>query len=278
MGIKERFFVHGFTDLDTAPFSAYDYSRLKFGCDNSAKKFGHELAVNFFNAHAPTLIANKCVVIPSPYNYVKNAATVLTHHFCNKLNELLVSSNGEHLDYSTIHRKVSYTNDYGFLSKEKRKSLIDNDSFFFNREFTEGKVLIFIDDIRITGTHEDKLIEILDRDNLDNDCFFLYIANYYGNSPDVEAQLNFAGMTCMADYVTMLNEPKHHVIVRPLKYVLSQSSSVLRYALSDIPPPVLEEIYHGCLGEGYFKIPHYQANFQLIATAVNERRNRKLPC
>lgn len=266
-----RYAVHPFSDLENAGFCPQMYSKLKFGSDSAARTMGHELAKGFFAVHGDKILANRLVVIPSPYNFVPNAATVMTGHFVNKLNELTVNAAGRHCEYSIIHRKVSYTSDYGFLSKKQRRGLIDNDSFFLNRDFMEGKMLVFIDDVRITGTHEDKLVEVLERDDIKNDAAFLYYAEYYGNQPDIEGALNFSYLKGMDDYLTLANEPDHHVIVRPLKYLLSQSPDQLRDVLERFPFNTLEKVYHGCLAEGYYKIPGYQQNFGIIVDVYNKR-------
>lgn len=266
-----RFSAHQFSDLETASFCPEMYSRLKFGCDTAARTMGHELAKKFFAAHSDKLIANKTVVIPSPYNHVPNAATVMTGHFVNKLNSLLVHTNGRHVEYSIIHRKVSYTNDYGFLSKEKRKGLIDNDSFYMNRDFLDGKMLVFVDDVTITGTHEEKLIEILERENVKNDAAFVYFGEYYGNQPDIEGQLNFRYVTDFEKYINMTYQPNHHVIVRPIKYVLAQTPADVRVFCESVSYDHLEQVYHGCLAEGYYKIPKYQENFGVIVEVYKQR-------
>lgn len=270
--MKSNHFRHSlyrFEDIDTAPFETRQYSRMKFGSEAAACAMGRKLAEDTFMVHGSKLIANQCVVIPSPYNYVHNAATVMTKYFIDRINELLVNANGNHVEYSLIHRKVSYTNDYGFLSKEKRKELIDNDSFYFNRDFIEGKLLIFIDDVYITGTHEQKLIEIMERGGIENDSLFLYYARYYGGSPDIEAKINFAHIQTFSDYVNMLNIEECQIIVRPIKYVLAQEALVLRKVLPTMTYKHLSELYHGCLAEGYYKIPKYQENFQIIVETYN---------
>lgn len=266
-----RHYVHRFEDLHSAAFSANQYSRMKFGSNNAARSMGRQLADDFFQVHAAKILANQCVVIPSPYNYVQNAATVMTKHFIDRLNQLVVNARGEHVEYTLIHRKVSYTNDYGFLSKEKRKALIDNDSFYFNRDFIEGKLLIFIDDVYITGTHEQKLIEIMERDGIQNESMFLYFARYYGASPDVEAALNFAAISKFSDFVELTNSEPCHVIVRPIKYVLAQTESVLSAYVKAFSNQFLHELYHGCLAEGYYKIPKYQQNFGIIVEEYKRR-------
>lgn len=260
-----RFSAKTFSDLENASFSIESYSKMKFGCDRSAREMGYDLAESFFKTHAALVMSNRAVVIPSPYNIVPNAATIMTKHFVNRLNHLLVEANGTHVEYSIVHRKVSYVNDYGFLSKKDRKGLIDNDSFYLNRDFLEDKLLIFIDDVRITGTHEEKLVEILQRDNVTNPVAFLYFATYQGTKPDIEAALNFAGVANIADYVELSKQPNHHVIVRPLKYILSQKTEELERVLSLVDKSTLDEIYYGCLAEGYYTIPSYQRNFAVIS-------------
>ncbi len=265
-----------FSCLETAGFCPKMYSRLKFGSDQAARKMGHQLADSFFAAHAPDLLANRHVVISSPYNHVPNAATVMTKHFVDKLNQHLVFARGEHVEYSITHRKVSYTSDYGFLSKDQRKGLIDNDSFYLNRDFIQDKTLILVDDIRITGTHEDKLREILIRDNVANDAYFLYFAEYFGKSAEIEAQLNFSAIDSLDDYYKLSQEPNHHIIIRPIKYILSRDPYELGLVIKTlVTDRMLDEIYFGCLAEGYYKLPNYQENFKVIVDEKNRRDENK---
>lgn len=270
--IYRQFAAHTFGNLESATFDPVTYSRLKFGCDNAARQYGYQLAERFFRAHADVLIANSCVVISSPYNYIPNAATVMTGHFVDKLNELLILASGRAVEYSVVHRKVSYTNDYGFLSREKRKGLIDNDSFYLNKGFVAGKLLLFVDDVRITGTHEDKLREVLLHNRVANDAFFLYFASYTGTKPDIEGELNFSYVKSIDDYLALTKEPNHHVIIRPIKYILGQTERVLRGLLPQFSDTYFYRLFYGCLAEGYYKIPSYQSNFGLI---VDEKARRE---
>jgi hypothetical protein len=266
---SERYSVHEFDSLADSSLWVDDYSAMKFGSDDAARRFGYELADGFFAAHSAHLMANPCVVIPSPYNYIPNAATIMGRHFTDRLNHHLAHSQGTTAEWSIIHRKVSYTNDYGFLSKDQRRLLIDNDKFYFNDDFVEGKTLIFVDDVLITGTHEDKLVDIMDRAGMTNPSFFLYYAIYSegGTHPAIEAALNFAQVKSVEDYLALTRKPNHHIIVRPIKYLLSRPLEEFERVLAHFDPRVVSEIYHGALNEGYFKIPEYQPNFG----ALNKR-------
>lgn len=265
--------VHTFQDLHSSSFSPKKYSQLKFGKNSVAREFGHSLANSLFERFGPELLSNRCVVIPSPYNQVKNAASIMTEHFARRLNHLLTLNSGEHCDTSVIHRKVSYISDYGFLDAEQRKRLIDGDDFYFNPEFYKDKILIFIDDVRITGTHEIKLKELLEKHGIENDCIFGYYALYEGQQADIEAAINFAGMKGINDLLALIKNVKdYNMIVRPIKYILGvcelMQCSMVVDAMTDSQ---LEDLYFGCLGEGYYKIPKYQVNFQLIKGAYERR-------
>lgn len=265
--------VHTFQDLVSSGFSPEQYSRLKFGQNSAAREFGYALADSIFARFGPELLSNRCVVIPSPYNQVKNAASIMTDHFARRLNHILTLNSGEHCDTSVIHRKVSYISDYGFLDAEQRKRLIDGDDFYFNPEFYKDKILIFIDDVRITGTHEIKLKELLEKHGIENTCIFGYYALYEGQQADIEAAINFAGMKGVDDLIALIRDvDNYHMIVRPIKYILgsccySECSKVLS-AMTDLQ---LSDLYFGCLGEGYYKIPKYQPNFQHIKNAYTAR-------
>jgi len=273
MATYDYHYVHSFTSMQDLPFSAPDYSKLKFGSDAAARKFGYELADTFFAQQAPVLLSNQVVVLPSPYNFVPNAASVMTTHFVNRLNQLLVEANGTHVETSIINRKVTYTSDYGFMSKEKRAELISNDKFNVNKGYLEGKVLICIDDIRITGVHEDKLKEIFNGEEMDNHVFFLYYASYVGQKADIEAELNFSGIRNIKEYLELTKERNHHLIVRPIKFLLSQDAEEFDSILCKADEDFIEKLYYACLGEGYYMIPQYQQNFGIIQEfSLNNRK------
>ncbi|QMW05340.1 phosphoribosyltransferase family protein [Spirosoma foliorum] len=267
-----RFAAHYFTTQNDIPFCPDQYSRFKFGSNELAKQFGYELAQKFFDKHADLLLSNKVVVFASPYNFVQNAASIMANHFVHKLNRLLVNANGQHVETSVIHRRVTYVNDYGFLSKEKRKSLISNDTFYLNKKFIKGKVLLFLDDIRITGTHEDKLIELIQAEKLTNNCMFLYYAELLGDSvgADIEAYLNLHAIKSPQNLLSVMEQEGAHynLIVRPIKYLMGQPAPEFLIALHAMPKPLREELYYSCLGEGYYCVPAYQTNFIQLSTCI----------
>lgn len=259
------------TDIEQALFDAKHYSRFKFGDDTYAREYGEQLAAAIYTRHKAQLIAKGAVVIPSPYNYVPNAATTMCKHFVRKLNHFLVGANGQHVDYSIIHRKVSYINDYGYLDAATRKSLIDNDEFYFVKEYYKDRIIIFIDDVCISGTHERKLIELMAEADVNNTTIFGYYGTYSGEDPTIESRINFAAIRNSRDFIELVRECKdYNIIVRPLKYILEHFTEAdIHDLFAVLTPSQQRDVYAGCLGEGYYKIPKYQKNFNLLKKKLN---------
>ena len=268
--VYTQFSAHIFSSLEDAPFSAADYSMLKFGCGNTARSFGEQLAESLFVNHGATLIANQCVVFSSPYNHVRNAASLMTEHMVNRLNAMLVINGGRPVETTIVHRKVSYINDYGFLNRDQRKTLISNDSFYLNKEFLEGKLLLCVDDIRITGTHEERLIDVFTQSRMQNDAYFLYFAMMHGTAnPDIESKLNLAHIKTAEDFAELMKVDGTHMCVRPMKFALSQPPEAFAHLLAHLPHHHIEGLYHGALAEGYYKLPAYQTNFNALRAHIS---------
>ena len=257
-------FAHTFTELENAPFSPYDYSRLKFGSDEVARTFGEKMADKFFREHREMLLERRCVVIPSAYNVVEIAATILGRHFMNRLNDLLVRAGGDIVEWTTMHRTVRYLNDYADVSAEERKALLDQDSLYIKRAFVEGKTLIFVDDIYITGTHERKLLSFIEDLQVEVPAYFCYFAKYLGAVAKIEGDLNRSGIGDLPALVDMILSEKTHIMVRTLRLWLQAPERTLRLNLERVSAGYVHDLYHAILARGYYAVPELAAGFAVI--------------
>lgn len=262
-----------FDSIENAGFNVRGYSLLKFGSVGYADAMGQELAFRFFAEHKTLILSEKLIVIPSPYNYVENAATLMTGFFFKYLNRLIYEVNGKPAEYTTIQRKVSYTADYGFLSKEDRKGLLNNDEFYMNREYMLGKTIVFVDDVKITGTHEDKLKELIQQVGLaDRGHFFLYYAQYLGTRAEIESELNFSS-EINAERLAYLLNAGSKLLIRPIKFIMSLDAQKFDDMINvHLEPQVVINLYDSCLAEGYQYIPKYVDNFQTLRNHLHLTR------
>jgi hypothetical protein len=262
---SQRLAVHNFSSIEGASFDAADYSRLKFGSDRVANDFGHQMADEFYARHHDILTSQPCVIIPAPSTTVKVAATILSHHMMNRLNSLLAQHNHAPVEWTMIHRNMTYNNNYADLPKEERKKLLAADSIFINRDFVAGKYLIFVDDCTITGTHEEKIEDFLREEGLLNDHAFVCFAKYDGDDPSIEMRLNHVTIKDARDLVMLAHEKNHHVTTRSLRLLLEHPEADFERLLDGAPEDFIEASYHAAIVKGYNTYPAYVCNFNHLA-------------
>jgi hypothetical protein len=269
----KRFSLHQFEDRDTINFDPNAYSRLKYGSGEAGKQFGEELAVAFYEKYYDVIATKQLVVSESAYQYMRNAASMITDAFCNKLNSLISELNGNYIQRIKINRLVPYIQDYGKVSLKQRVKLLKKDTFTFDYDYAKNKFLIFIDDIFITGTHQKKIEEMVEHYGIDtNECMCVYYAELLNpyEDPSIESYLNNYKIKTLRDLGSlMLNDKDYRIIVRTAKMILSYEDTKEVDALFDVVnKEILTEIYYNCLGEGYYKNPAYSKNFAMLRDKI----------
>src|SRR5476651_2281529 len=166
--------LHKISNSTSFGFDAGDYSRFKFGDGQVSEKFGTGLAEGFIEdvlKHNP--IRTQIVVISSPYAFIPTATFAMKNYFVFRLNRWLAENDLSVVQETKVHRTITYKEDYGELNAAERMSLIGNDSFHIDAAFLQGKTLIFLDDIKITGSHERMISKMIVQYNLVNDIHML---------------------------------------------------------------------------------------------------------
>jgi len=260
-----RFAAHTFTSLVDAGFDVRAYSQVKFGSDRAAKALGVDLADRFF-AHRRETLARRCVVVPAPSTTVPVAATLLSRHFTNRLNARLVAEGAAPVEWTLAHRDVTYNNDYADLPADRRREILAADRIYLNKDFVAGKFLLFLDDCRITGAHEDKLAAFLRHEGLPNGHAFVCYAGYAGGDPSVESRLNRAAVASAEDLVELAREPGHQVTTRAIRLLLEVPPPRLPALLAGAPAAFVEGAFHAAMAKGYHL--HYPAAFAALAVAA----------
>lgn len=271
--------AHHFSDSIRAGLTSFDveeYSRMKFGSDRVAKIFGYQLADAFFKTHQG-LLTEQCVVIPAPSTVVPVAATLLARHFMNRLNETIIAIEDERLNpvsWSMVHRNISYNHDYHFLNKEERASILEADEIFFNWDYLDGKVLLFIDDVRITGAHEEKLNRFLTQrafigsqvgEMLEYPAGWKFVtfAEYVGDDAKIESVLNYSKIKNAEDVARLSHEPLYQVTTRAIRLLLEDETQDFKQILPLIARHQLEPFYFAAISKGYHA--QYPENFTRLA-------------
>jgi predicted amidophosphoribosyltransferase len=265
------FAKHKIEDAALLPFNAAAYSRFKFGDKTVAKTFGEELALDFIQAHGKLLLeARELVIVPSPYNAIPTASGLMTVFFKEIVNHFLYQNNRPFLLESKIHRYNTYSVDYSQLNSDERLKLMASDTYHFHESFLNNKTCLFLDDIRVTGSHEQIIKNMLEANKLKGNFIFLYYAAFNNKNipPNTESYLNSYAIKSLADACGIVNSQVFAPNTRIIKFILNSEPALLLSYLDKISVSVLKEIVALALQNNYHHMPEYSANFYALVRFI----------
>ena len=246
-----------------------------------AKTFAVKLAwdlVNsdWFKQHQEALKTTQLVVYPAPYRFVGTATLAMCDYFMAQYNELAIEkADVLPIAEGKIYRTYSYWHDYGHLSVEERKATISNDDFYIDREFAKGKILLFLDDIQVTGSHEQWVQRMLTKfDMVDFPHLFVYYAGVehseeYPLIPQLEGALNFADVKCIRDIDHIIKNDGFVFNTRVVKYMLEQPYEDFYPFIIYQTAAFREQLLHYAYGNAYHKQEKFIANTKVLQQLVH---------
>ncbi|WCT12065.1 phosphoribosyltransferase family protein [Mucilaginibacter jinjuensis] len=259
--------LHKIKSSTSFGFSAGDYSRFKFGDDVVSAAFGTDLANGFIEevlAHQP--IHQQIVVISSPYAFIPTATFAMKNYFVFQLNKWLAGHGYPVVQETKVHRTITYKEDYGELNAEQRMSLIGNDSFHIDANFLEDKTLLFLDDIKITGSHERMISKMIAQYGMDNDIHMLYFAELVNTDihPNIENYLNYHDVKSIFDLDAIVNSGHFCINTRIVKYILNYEHNSFRIFMQNQTEGFINHLYNMALGNSYHTMDSYALNLNYI--------------
>jgi len=260
-------------------FSPDDYSRFKFGDDRVAKAFGEQLADGFIRER---LLANpireQIVVVSSPYSFIPTATFAMKNYFVFRLNRWLAEQGAPVVQETKVHRTITYKEDYGELNAEQRIQLIGNDAFHIDEAFLKGKTVLFLDDIRITGSHERMIVKMVREYNLQNDIYLLYFAELTNKAihPNIENHLNYHCVKSIFDLDPIIRGDAFFLNTRIVKYILNYDFDTFCIFLQNQTEGFVDYLYNMALGNGYHTIDAYARNLAFIKMTVYKTQNNRI--
>ena len=267
-----RFARHRITDPAALPFSAAGYSRFKFGDGMIARQYGYELSSAFLETHGGLLMEHENIVlVPSPYDAIPTASYAMTLAFRERVNKFLYRSGKKSLLQSKIHRYRTYSEDYGAMNFEQRLALISSDTYHLDGAFLRDRLVLFIDDVRITGSHEMVIRRQLEREGLNGHFAFLYYAvlESEGTAPDFENYLNYYDVDNMEKVIGIFNGHDFLMNTRIVKYILRGTDETVRGFLEKANVPRTHELADYAIGNSYHLMDEYKTALNLIIQLID---------
>lgn len=267
--------LHKITDQHNCPFSESEYSKFKFGDSAVAEKFAEELFDGFISEHAELILSHDDVVIlPSPYHSIPTASNYLSFYFKTKMNTFLYENNKKALLESKIHRNQTYTTDYGNLDYNERVRLIANDTYYIDRNFINGKLCLFMDDIKITGSHEHIVKKILNQYSVEGNFIFVYYAELLNKEvhPNIENYYNYFFVKDVVSLSKIINAESFVFNTRTVKYILKLERADLLSLMALIDSSRFEQLFHLSVSNNYHTIADYKENLSYINQSINKNK------
>ncbi|MCW1149176.1 MULTISPECIES: phosphoribosyltransferase family protein [Flavobacterium] len=267
--MNKSYSLHKITSKSNLTFNPSDYSWFKFGDKDFAKKFAKELFDGFIISNSKKILEqNEIIILPSPYLSIPTASNFLCFYFKEFLNKFLFENNKKAAIESKIYRNQTYVTDYGNLDFEDRVKLISNDTYYIDKEFINGKFCLFLDDIKITGSHEHTVNKILSQYNVKGDFYFLYFAELVNKDihPNIENYFNYFSVKGIEEIIDVVNRDNFQFNTRIVKYILNLNEDELTLLLNSINSLRREELFLLSISNNYHQIREYNKNLTTIKT------------
>lgn len=255
-------------------FSPAEYSRFKYGSRSVARKFGRELGKAVAEYLIPKLTPDIQIVISSsPYMFIPTASFALKDYIVATMNPILVKAGFKPIQETKTYRFTKYSTEYGHLPASERRKLVSSETFHIDREFIKDKFVIFVDDIVITGSHQARMEEMIDRLNLKDafkDCLFVYYAELVDPESDasIEGYLNYYSMKGLTDLDKIIKNDEFILNTRNVKYILGAPHVECTNFLEYQKESFIHKLYHETIGNHYHNEPAFKANFQYLELMV----------
>jgi len=266
-----HFSLHKISDTEKIGFDPADYSKFKFGEYSVTSQFAKQMAARFLEEHTGLLLEHTDIVfLPSPFNYIPTASYYLSQKFKREINKFLHKNHKKALLESKIHRYKTYSEDYGNLSFEERVNLISSDTYHIDTKFLTNRLCIFLDDIKITGSHELIIRKILNQNNIEGEFMFVYFAELTNPSvtPVFENFLNYYYVKGNPEVLELLNKADTQVNTRTIKFILNEKNSINSLIL-EVSKPTWEKIIDYAIGNNYHLMNEYKSNLDKIIKHIN---------
>jgi hypothetical protein len=265
--------LHQIENATQIPFSEAAYSRFKFGDGEAAKAFGSELGKAFAQQNQQLLLNQpQIVVLASPFSGIPTASFFMKNAFVKMLNRFLALHGKPVAEECKIYRDTTYRIDYGNLSAEERLALIGRDSFYTDKQYLANKFLIFIDDIRITGSHQTVIERMMQSLGMHNPHCFVYFAELTNKSihPSIENYLNYFQVKSLDDMRSFIFNCHFCFNTRVVKFLLAADTAMLNSLLENSPAGFVENLADWAISNSYHTMEEYQHNFNFIITILNK--------
>jgi hypothetical protein len=255
---------------DNLPLAAY--SRFKYGDGSVATDYGKAMASLLLEIHPELLEEDVVHVTSSAYKVAPPAAHALLNPFVLQANaESALRGSRARFAPFKIYRETLTNGDYAGMSAAEREQVMANNHLSLPIGLgLEGESVVALDDICVTGSHEQVVERTLASSAL-RSLYHGYVLSVQGapRNPMLEAAINSIVVKSMADIIMLSKTPDFILNARVCKYVLSQPLSDVADFCQQAPPAVVAQVCEYIKGDELDKMQKYRETYKgMIAMIV----------
>jgi hypothetical protein len=251
---------------DFTPEFFREYSKFKHGSKTQARELGRSVsnAISFEKHKGKTL-----VFYPAPCNNIPTASHAFQDYFLGFCAKQFMNLNIK-VKTGKIARQYSYDEEYSLMTAEERLSKISDDMLHIDKSvFSPDDVLVFVDDIRITGSHEHHIKQLIKKENIQNECIFIYIAEYTGQDPTIENRLNSRSVGCLKDVNDIIRNEEFIFNTRVVKYILKSDIEHFVSFITYQSDSFRQTLYALSILNDYHINTKYKNNFEILKNLID---------
>lgn len=238
-GELEPVVAQDFTDIA-------EYSQFKFGNGEVGDRYGRMLGGLVLCDSADLLANDEVYVTSSAYRIAPPASESLVTPFiiAAKSAAKTAEAKTEFTRFKLSKAKMA-TDKYAYMSFEERSRTLQHDLILPDGLGLEGKHVIILDDIRVTGLREAALQRLLKDAGVKHASFYYVLDVPEGKRYSyTEALINTRSVKTIDDVLEMACRPGFVPNVRLCKFILSQNVDELERFCRIVSPEVAQTVLH----------------------------------
>lgn len=259
------------------PFDPAIYSRMKYGSQAAARTLGVQLGRTLLQSAPHLVLDPRPLVTLMCYRYVPSAAATITRAAMGLLSEARLRSGLDDVRYVRVITNKVVARDYSSLDEAGRTAYLAETDRTLRQEDVDRANVIVVDDVRNTGTAEDRVLRFTADKGIEN-LVLAYVAIIDTDDPhwepSVERRLNVSTIKDLNGLLELIEFDGMTLTIRTIKMVLSMANKAdeeLKDFLRKLPPQLLFELYTGTLGSGREFVEHYADGLAIVRSIAVER-------
>ncbi len=268
-------------DANGKEFDAAAYSRMKYGSRKDTKHFAEEIAVATHQEAPHIFEGETSPAFLVAYKAVQPACGYLSQYCVDLVNRIRVQSDLEPAEILHVHKESVTNTDYSKASVEDREAELAAIDFSLRSKRVDDRPVVILDDIRISGGAERRILEVLRAENQTPTSVLLgYVAIFDSSqaydSPHVESDINETAISKAGDLIELIaSNDGFDLNIRTMKMILSASSEDLDQLLNVMSNEQVEAVSRGAVATGPDFLQKYNAGYQQVAQHVLLQRGDK---